>query len=146
MSIGPTIIFDKSALEALSADESMWLENFFISNITPLFFVETLADLEKEIRSGRTPEQVVGNIAHKTPDMGCVSVHHRSLIIGELLGRGSVEMSGRPIIPGGRTIELEGKTGVLFKDAPEIEASKRWERGDFQWGWLIGDSKLPTCL
>ena len=63
MSIGPTIIFDKSALEALSPDESMWLENFFISNITPLFFMETLTDLEKEVRSGRTPEDVVGKIA-----------------------------------------------------------------------------------
>ena len=48
MSIGPSVIFDKSALEALSADESMWLENFFISNITPLFFVETLADQTPE--------------------------------------------------------------------------------------------------
>jgi len=131
MSIGPSVIFDKSALEALSADESMWLENFFISNITPLFFVETLADLEKEVRSGRTPEDVVGNIAHKTPDMGCVNVHHKSLIVGELMPRGKVEMSGRPVISEGKTIELEGKTGVVFKDSPEVEASKRWEKKQF---------------
>jgi len=70
--MGPTLIFDKSALQGLSVDESMWLENFFITNITPLFFVETLADLEKEVRAGRTPEDIVGNIALKTPDMGGV--------------------------------------------------------------------------
>lgn len=71
--MGPTLIFDKSALQGLSVDESMWLENFFITNITPLFFVETLADLEKEVRAGRTPEDIVGNIALKTPDMSCAN-------------------------------------------------------------------------
>jgi hypothetical protein len=131
MSLGPSIIFDKSALQALNVDESMWLESFFISNITPLFFVETLADLEKEVRNGRTPEDVVGNLALKTPDMGCVNVHHMNLIAGELLGRGVVEMSGRPVMPEGKTILLEGKMGVIFKDAPEVEASKRWEKGEF---------------
>lgn len=131
MSIGPSLIFDKSALQGLSADESMWLENFFITNITPLFFVETLADLEKEVRSGRTPEDVVGSIAHKTPDMGCVNTHHRSLIAGELMSKSKVEMSGRPIISGGRTLELGGKTGVVFQEAPEVEASHRWERRQF---------------
>ncbi len=35
------------------------------SNITPLFFVECLADLEKQIKS--TPEQLVGSLALRTP-------------------------------------------------------------------------------
>lgn len=131
MSIGPTLIFDKSALQGLSADESMWLESFYMSNITSLFFVETLADLEKEVHAGKTPEEVVGHIAHKTPEMGCVNVHHRDLIAGELMGRQKVEMSGRPIIGGGRTVELEGKNGVIFQESPEIEASKRWAEGKF---------------
>lgn len=68
MATGPTLIFDKSTLQSLSVDESVWLDNFFTTNITPLFFVETLADLEKKVRQGRTPEQIVGNLAYKTPD------------------------------------------------------------------------------
>ncbi len=60
MSVGPVIIFDKSTIQGLSTDEACWLDNFYISNITPLFFVETLADLEKDVAKGRTPEQVVG--------------------------------------------------------------------------------------
>ena len=36
----------------------------------PLFFVETLADLKKEVGEGRTPEQVVGNLAEKAPTGG----------------------------------------------------------------------------
>lgn len=131
MYAGPTLIFDKSFLQGLNPDESLWLESFFTSNITPLFFIETLADLEKEVRKGRTPEEVVGSIAYKTPDMGCVNVHHRELIIGELFGKAKIEMLGRPIIAGGRRVELGGKTGVIFQESPEIEASHRWERKEF---------------
>lgn len=55
MALGPILIFDKSTLQSLNPDEAMWLDNFFLTNITPLFFIEMLADLEKEVRSGRTP-------------------------------------------------------------------------------------------
>jgi hypothetical protein len=62
--VGPIIIFDKSALEMLSIDEACWLNAHYLANITPLFLVETLADLQKKIARGRrTPEQVVGGPA-----------------------------------------------------------------------------------
>ena len=54
MPMGPILIFDKSTLQGLNPDEAVWLDNFFISNITPLFYTETLADLTKEMRNGRT--------------------------------------------------------------------------------------------
>jgi hypothetical protein len=57
---GPVIIFDKSALQMLSVDESAWLDNFYRTNITPLFYVETLADLEKRSPANRTPEDEPG--------------------------------------------------------------------------------------
>jgi hypothetical protein len=56
MPLGPILIFDKSFLQSLNVDEAVWLDNFFLTVITPLFFVETLADLEKEFHRGRTPE------------------------------------------------------------------------------------------
>jgi hypothetical protein len=59
--VGPTTIFDKSALEALSLDEAVWFDAFFYANIVPIFYVETLADLEKQMADGRTPEDVVGS-------------------------------------------------------------------------------------
>jgi hypothetical protein len=37
------------------------MDNFFMSNITPLFYIETLADLEKEVKAGKTPEWVVSS-------------------------------------------------------------------------------------
>lgn len=59
MGVGPIIIFDKSTLESLSLDESVWLDAHYKPNITPLFFVETLADLKKEVAGGRSPHQIV---------------------------------------------------------------------------------------
>src|SRR3989304_136700 len=50
--LGPITIYDKSTLESLSVDEAVWFSNFYRANITPLFFVETLADLEKEVAKG----------------------------------------------------------------------------------------------
>lgn len=99
---GPITIFDKSALEALNPDEAVWFDNFYRTTITPLFFVETLADLEKEVAAGWTPEQVVGAIASKAPvQNGLPNVHHRALAIGELLGQ-RVDMRFFPVIAGGR--------------------------------------------
>jgi len=131
--MGPILIFDKSTLESLNPDEAVWLDNFYSSNITPLFFIETLADLEKEVRKGRAPENVVGNLAYKTPDMSSrPNVHHTTLLEGELRGAGEIEIGeGRPIISGGQMKELGGKTGVVFEQAPEEEAFGRWQRGEF---------------
>ena len=64
---GPFLIFDKSSPESVNLDETVMLDNFFMSNITPVFFVECLADLEKAIRSKRTPEQLVGSLAIRNP-------------------------------------------------------------------------------
>jgi hypothetical protein len=87
MTFGPITLFDKSALECLNPDEALWFDNFYRTIITPLFYVETLADLAKEVASGRTPEQVVGTIALKTPEMGSiVSVDHKELLIANLCG------------------------------------------------------------
>ena len=130
---GPVLIFDKSTLQSLNVDESLWLDNSYLSNITPLFFVETLADLEKEPRPGRTPEQIVGNLAEKTPDMGSsLNAHHHGLIIGELLGIGKIDLrTGRPHLAGGKPVELQGRSGVMFGPSPEEEAFHRWQNGEF---------------
>jgi len=132
MSSGPTIIFDKSALQSLNPDEAVWLDAFFITNLTPLFYVETLADLEKATRSGRTPEQIVGSLAYKTPDAGSYpNVHHATLVAGELTGAGPITMDGRAVLSGGMEMELDGETGLLLRQTPEEEAFHRWQRHDF---------------
>jgi hypothetical protein len=128
---GPILIFDKSALQALSVDEANWLDNFYMTNITPLFFAETLADLEKEIRDGRTPEQVVGNLALKTPDMSATAcAHHSKIMSGVLVGR-EMPMDGRIPRDFGQVVNLDGKTGIFYARSQEEEALERWYRGEF---------------
>ena len=99
--MAPILIFDKSTLESLSVDEAVWLDTHYLPNITPLFLVETLADLEKEVRAGRRPEDVVGRLADKTPPRARPNAYHAGLCIANLLGS-PVDMDGRIFITGGR--------------------------------------------
>lgn len=129
--MGPIALFDKSFIQALNVDEAMWFDHFFIANICPLFYVETLADLEKSVREGRTPEQEVGMIADKTPYIGGMPcTYHSTLCIGELMGH-RVPMTGQIPVSGGRLVESAGKRGVVFDEAPEAQAFSRWQNGEF---------------
>jgi len=132
MAPGPFLIFDKSALQSFSLDETNWLDNFYYTIITPIFFAETLADLEKEVSRGRSPEDVVGSLAHKTPDMSASpSVHHRTILGSALMGH---EVPIRPTLlrSGGRLVKLgDGNSGVFYDPAPEEEALNRWYNHEF---------------
>ncbi len=129
-SLGPTIIFDKSVLESLNVDESVWLDAFYHTIITPLFYVETLADLNKKHPS-RTSSKIVSHIANKVPEMGCSpNANHRDLSIGDLLGY-KVDISRRPILVGGKTFSVNNKLGIIFDETPEAKAFRRWQKHQF---------------
>jgi hypothetical protein len=131
LSFGPITLFDKSALQSLNLDESVWFDNFYRPVISPLFFVETLADLSKEVNAGRTPEQVVGSIAAKTPETGSVvGVDHGHLRLADLDGY-PIEMDPRPHIAQGRRFQVDGRDGAFYENPPEMVAFARWQRGDF---------------
>lgn len=131
MPAGPHLIFDKSALECLSVDETNWLDNFFLTVITPLFFMETLADLEKEVGKGRTPEQVVGSLAIRTPDMQSTACAHHQTILHNVLAGGDIPLDGRVPRAGGKVVELDGKRGIFYEKTPEEEALERWYSHQF---------------
>jgi len=132
--LGPTIIFDKSTLQSLTIDESCWLDNFFVSNITPLLYVETLADLEKEVKGRRTPQtpqQVVGELAVKTPSAPCFpNLHHHTLFVNNLLGY-PVTLANVPAIGTGQPMRSGFGVGVHYRPFPEVEALQRWQHGEF---------------
>jgi hypothetical protein len=116
---GPILIFDKSALQSLSLDESNWLDNFFMAVITPLFFAETLADLEKEVSKGRTP------------DMGATAcAHHRKMLGGVLYGH-ELPLDGRIPRDQGQVVELGDKKGVFYAESEEEQALRRWYNHEF---------------
>lgn len=131
MAGGPILLFDKSSLQSLTIDESVWLDTFYFASMTPLFFVETLADLEKEIADGRDPEDVVGKLAEKTPIGGGINVHHHTLCGHELLGR-KFELRNCPVIAGGRPVRTRtGGRGVVYDESPEQQALSRWQQRKF---------------
>lgn len=130
--MGPIALFDKSFLQSLSVDESVWFGHYFMPVVCPLFFVETLADLEKKVRPGRSPEDEVRIIADKFPDLSAnPCVHHDTLVLGELLGH-QAPMTGQIPLAGGRVVEKDGKRGVIYDHSPEAEAFSRWQRGQFR--------------
>ena len=99
--------------------------------ICPLFYVETLADLEKRVRQGRTPEQEVGIIADKVPEMsGWPCAYHLDLATHVLFGA-NVPMDGRIPTSGGRPVRVDGKSGFAHSEPAEAEAFNRWQRRDF---------------
>jgi len=129
--VGPILIFDKSTLQSLSVNESIWLENFFITNLTNLFYVETLADIEKKVKGNLTPEQVVGNIAIKVPQNSTPNFDYLKLLILNLFGI-EVEMLNRPNIEQGSIKRTtDGRIGMYYEPFSEVEALNRWQMGKF---------------
>lgn len=129
--MGPITLFDKSFLQSLSLDESFWFDHFFLTNVCPLFYNETLADLHKSVE-GRTPEREVGIIADKFPEAhGSPSALHANLVLQDLLGH-AVPMTGQIPHAGGRPVETNGKLSSVFEISPEAEAFSRWRNGEFR--------------
>lgn len=100
--------------------------------MTPLFFVETLGDLDLgEHKSGKPITKVISELSNKVPENALPNVHHLRLLIGDLLGH-LVEMDGRPIIGGGEEkVDTEGNVGVFFNESAEQIALRRWFNGEF---------------
>jgi hypothetical protein len=126
------LIFDKSFLQSLSVDEAVILDQMFSCVVTPLFFVETMADLTKATERGRTAEQVVGGLAERTPVAhSYVNTYHQQVVLDDLLGHRRDEFDHRPAVAGGIPVRVEGKAGVVYRKSPEREAFDRWQDGRF---------------
>jgi hypothetical protein len=93
--------------------------------------VETLADPHKEMRKGRSPEQVAGSIAYKTPDFSSeLNVQHLTLCVNDLLGY-RVHMNGYPVVAGFRSVMTGDQKGLVLERTREREAFERWQKHEF---------------
>src|SRR3984893_14295486 len=126
-----TTLFDKSFLQSLSVDESVWFDRHFMPVVCPVFYVETLADLAKEPTERGPAEKEVRNIAAKFPEMsGYPCANHLTMAIGDLMGQ-AVPMDGRVPLAGGRFVKSGDQRGIVFDESPEALAFTRWQRGEF---------------
>jgi len=129
--VGPIALFDKSFIQSLSVDESVWFDHFFLPVVCPIFFVETLADLAKTPRDGRTAEGEVRIIASKFPEMnGSPCVEYSEMSLANLIGH-ELPMDGRVPRPRGRTVSGGGRTGTVYDQSPEDAAFQRWQNERF---------------
>ena len=109
----------------------MWFDNFFYPVTSPLFYAETLADLWKKPREGKTSEEEVAIIAAKTPQFhGGPCYFHHELCVQDLLGN-HVPMNGQIPMAGMRRVVREGKEGAIAEVSEEAKAFHRWQHGDF---------------
>jgi hypothetical protein len=152
--MGPVALFDKSFLQSLTLDESVWFDHFFLPVVCPVFFVETLADLTKQRAPGlRSAEEEVRIIADKTPVMsGSPCVLHSQICIANLMGREAPHLGQIPLAGGRPVRSAEGKAGVVFEKSPEAEAFSRWQHAQFHevergmassWREMLADLDLP---
>jgi hypothetical protein len=125
-------IFDKSFIHSITAEEAAVFDMHFMSNITPLFFVEVLADLEKaNLADGEARTALVRSLAGKTPSFRSYSnILHHDIALHELLGS-PVEMRGVPLVGGGRRVQSADGLGTVFEHPPEMKAAGRWHKGIF---------------
>lgn len=133
---GPVIIFDKSTIQTLTVDESVLLDNFYMSNIVPVFFAECLADLERDMQRAKSKgsaESLVGALAAKTPDsQACGNVFHLRILQGELAGQFDFsQVRFRPLRSRGEPVMTGDSKGLLFQASEEEEAVRRWEARQF---------------
>lgn len=130
--MGPHIILDKSALEALSANELAFLIKHYSVNIVPVLVAEILGDLSKYPGDAERSASKVAQIAKKlSPVDSIVNAHWQTLLSYSLLG-GTLVPDGRPAVTGGRPLVTStGLKGRFLDEQPEQEALHRWRAGNF---------------
>jgi len=130
--MGPTGLFDKSFLQCITVDESVWFDHFFISPITPLFYAETLADLDKKPSKYRkTATSELQMVSMKFPQRsGAPCHHHLNICICELWGN-EVPMNGQIPVAHGKRVQTSHGSATYFAESDESKAFKRWNRGEY---------------
>ncbi len=132
---GPTLIFDKSTIQTLTLDQAVLLDNFYVSNVVPIFFAECLADLEKTDMGKLTcsPESLVRSLAEKTPDQQVsANVFHLLILEGELAGKFDLrQVHYRPLRNSGRPVMVGDSKGLQYQSSEEEDALQRWANRDY---------------
>jgi hypothetical protein len=130
--MGPIALFDKSFLQSLSLDESVWFDHFFLANVCPIFYAETQSDLAKEDCKSITPEDLVSRIAAKFPDSsGSPNVYHVTMCTANLLGE-EVPLRPQIVLPSGCRREVSGHLVAVLPESAEAKAFIRWTQGLYE--------------
>jgi hypothetical protein len=127
--MGPQLLFDKSALQALSQAEARTTATHYYLVYAPILFAEILGDLKK-FPSAEDQKREVSKVASKMPGgESCFTAHYGILLEANLLGH-HIQMDGRPVLLGGIDVrDSLGRRGTFFEEQPERDALRRWLAG-----------------
>ena len=131
--MGPQLLLDKSALQALSDDEISFMSIHYYNVIAPVIIAEILGDLKKYPEDAERSIKNVCGLADKVPSLGSlINEDCRTLLAWDLLGYYEVIMDGTPIRSDGIPVRMKsGKKGVYFKESQEKAVLRRWIDGEF---------------
>lgn len=142
--MGPSIILDKSAVEAIGTP-ILWVQSeFFYTVVTPILVWEVCGDIQK-CKEGKCHPPKVQSLARRAkPLNSIVTTDWRKLCTNELLGF-RFDMGGpgvrRAVVDGAHRVPLEdGGFGAYIEQQPEAEALLRWSHGE----WTQSDSQYAA--
>jgi len=130
--MGPTIILDKSSLQALSKKELVLLNKLYFVNIPPILPIEILADLKKGGDPEAFNEETVIIIANKLIQRdNAFNVHYMNVVISALLGIDYSEERRTLVRATTKVKDRDGKIGYPLVETKEQTAVRNWQKGNF---------------
>ena len=128
----PTIIIDKSTLEALSNIESGYLGRYYDTVSTHVLLSEIGADLKKEFDDGRNPEEVVSILSNRMHGLHRFNTEWYTLLRLSLLGHKIPIDSMAPVELSGMETYTPGVgRGIYFDEQEERKTLSAWANGEF---------------
>jgi len=131
--IGPLLIFDKSFLQMLNADEVTELSMHFKFVGTPTLIGEIIADLKLDPSERRVPSDVVKVLSRKMQKVhGLQPANYRKLALANLYAH-EISMIGQvPVDGSAPNVQVtEDRQGLLYDSTPEQMLWARWANGEF---------------
>lgn len=130
--MGPSILFDKSAIQSLGKQALTEVSRYFYTTVPPVLLMEILADLSLKPNDLEASKTKVRVLAHKALPINSISnCHYHSLCVHNLLGE-AIPMDRLPVVGRGKSVETkDGQQGMFIDMQPENEAVLRWQSGRF---------------
>jgi hypothetical protein len=130
--MGPSILFDKSAIQSFGQKALHEVSRYFYTVVPPVLLMETLADLSLSQDNVEGARKKVAEIANKVfPIDSIANAHFHPMCVHNLLGE-RVPMDRVPAVGGARPVfAKDGSKGFFIDIQPENEAVLRWRSGQF---------------
>lgn len=128
----PTIIIDKSILEALSDAETHCLGRYYLAVSTHVLMSEIGADLKKEFNDERNPEEVVSLLSNRMHGLYRFNTNWYTLLELSLLGHKIPIDQMAPMYLEGRETYIPGVgRGMYLDEQKERKTLFAWANGEF---------------